>query len=62
MKLFCSSSTSDRFTEGEFYDAEFNGHQFHIIDNINETWSALYEDESGFVIIDMIGGDFVELE
>lgn len=62
MKLFCSSSTSDRFSEGEYYESEFNGTQFHIEDNLGLTWSALYQDESGFIVIDMVGGDFVELE
>lgn len=62
MKLFCSSSTSERFTEGEFYDAQFNGSQFHITDNTSKAWSALYEDDSGFIVIEMVGGDFVEFE
>lgn len=62
MKLFCSSSTSERFTEGEFYDAQFNGCQFHVTDNTSKAWSALYEDDSGFIVIEMVGGDFVEFE
>lgn len=62
MKLFCASSTSSRFTEGELYDAEFNGRQFHINDNSGDAWSGLYEDESGFILVEMVGGDFVEFE
>lgn len=62
MKLFCASSTSSRFTEGELYDAEFNGMQFHINDNTGNVCSAVYEDESGFIVVSMVGGDFVEFE
>lgn len=62
MKLFCSSSTNERFTDGEFYDAQFNGRQFHVTDNTSKAWSALYEDDSGFIVIEMVGGDFVEFE
>lgn len=62
MKLFCASSTSIRFTEGELYDAEFNGMQFHINDNAGNAWCGLYEDESGFIVVSMVGGDFVEFE
>lgn len=62
MKLFCSCSTSSRFTEGELYDAKFNGLQFHINDNAGNYCSGLYENESGFIVVSMIGGDFVEFE
>lgn len=62
MKLFCASSTSFRFTEGELYDAEFNGMQFRINDDAGNAWRGLYEDESGFIVVSMVGGDFVEFE
>jgi len=62
MKLFCAISTSSRFTEGELYDAEFNGMQFHINDNSGNVCSGFYEDESGFIVVEMVGGDFVEFE
>ena len=62
MKLFCASSTSSRFTEGEMYDASFNGSQFHINDNTGNPCSGLYEDDSGFIVVSMVGGDFVEFE
>lgn len=62
MKLFCASSTSSRFTEGEMYDAEFNGMQFHINDNAGNVCSGVYEDDSGFIVVSMVGGDFVEFE
>lgn len=62
MRLFCASSTSSRFTEGELYDAEFNGLQFHINDNSGNICSGVFEDESGFIVVSMVGGDFVEFE
>lgn len=62
MKLLCASSTSGRFTEGELYDAEFNGMQFHINDNAGNVCSGVYDDESGFIVVSMVGGDFVEFE
>ena len=62
MKLFCASSTSSRFTEGELYDAEFNGMQFYINDNAGNVCNGIHEDDSGFIVISMVGGDFVEFE
>lgn len=62
MKLFCASSTSSRFTDGELYDAEFNGTRFNINDNAGNAWYGFYEEESGFIVVSMVGGDFVEFE
>ena len=62
MKLFCASSTSKRFKEGEWYSANFFGGVFNIRDEIGAVWQATYDDESGFILVEMVGGDFVEFE
>lgn len=46
MKLFCASSTSKRFKEGEWYSANFFGGTFNIRDEIGAIWQATYDDES----------------
>ena len=40
----------------------FFGGTFNIRDEIGAIWQATYDDESGFIIVEMVGGDFVEFE
>lgn len=60
MKLFCASSTSEAFKEGEWYEATFYGQNFSIKERDGEYWCGIHDEDSGFIVINMVGGDFVE--
>ncbi len=62
MKLFCASSTSEAFKEGEWYDATFYGDNFSIKESEGKHWTGRYDEDCGFIVINMVGGDFVEFE